>query len=276
MESLDAFRDQPLSSGAPQDVQSMREKLDEAWAALLGVSDEAAAIVEYERGQQRAWANRDGAFDHHFPPTVADPVTDRGRMWWAHSEWSTAQSPIELFGFWDNDASGVKFVGQIVWDDGDLLSGVVARARGIFGLGSDRLPPAGQYFSRPTASLVGDVAGATGGSPFIGLTDQWSKCWLTVSQTVFNAAGQKLATASEPRELFFLDGRFSDQVVPLPGTIAFPMTSFSIKPGDAISIVLEIAFSIQLEGDHALFRFGNWGGSVPAFFHTPQWMLDSA
>jgi hypothetical protein len=149
MESLDAFRDQPLSSGAPQDVQSMREKLDEAWAALLGVSDEAAAIVEYERGQQRAWANRDGAFDHHFPPTVADPVTDRGRMWWAHSEWSTAQSPIELFGFWDNDASGVKFVGQIVWDDGDLLSGVVARARGIFGLGSDRLPPRGAVLLAP-------------------------------------------------------------------------------------------------------------------------------
>jgi hypothetical protein len=213
-----------------------------------------------------------GKFDQDYVPIPYQPVVDQGMLWWARTSWWVPNDRIGLYAYWGD--GGVHFVGQLDYDDGDLWKGS-AGASAAFGLGTDRMPAAGRYISTPTADLFGEVMGFTGVNGPLNWGDDWCKCWLHTDQTLRNASGAIIGNGHEARNLIFYEDDGSFGVAPLPGTMLFPSVAFDLDPSQPLTVTLEVKFDFQLEGS-SMFRFGNFGGFVAAFFRTPQWTIRRA
>jgi hypothetical protein len=201
-----------------------------------------------------------------FPLTVSS--VDVGMWWWGQTNWWV---PTHLFGLTAFAQDGVRFRGQLNYDDGDLWFGS-AGTTSIYGIGSDRLPPQGWYRSTPRVNLWGEVWGFTGVSGPFSFGDNWSKCWLHANQKIRIEGGATIAEAHWFDTLLFFESDGSHGVRGLPGTFNFPDVFVYVVPNRPLVVELELKFDIQLEGSSA-FRFGNYGGWTEALFQAPQWSL---
>ncbi|MDQ1547528.1 MAG: hypothetical protein QOH69_2432 [Actinomycetota bacterium] len=269
------FRRHGDARKTPAEVREARRTIVGAWFRSLGVEDAAETVSKYGRERFDQLIQIAGRYDRFAPAPAPAPKKnlDIGEMWWAQTDYWAASSPIGTLAYFDSNAGGVNFVGQLDWDDGDLIITQLG-LRATFGLGTDRLPAPGTYWSRPPSTLMGDITGFTGMS-WPGFGDQWAKCWLNSSQTVRNKTGQILAQGAGSVRPVFLEDDGSYAVASLPGRLPLQDVSFDIVPGEVITITVEATFDIQLEGTSTI-RFGNLGGLVPAFVRIPQWTLTPA
>ncbi len=272
----EAGRWQEASNGLPpedvgDDVRKARSLVAVAQSKALGVEAEMSQVMSAGTARLRGTLSDYRRLDPNYVFVRPKPPVDVGVMWWGETDWWTPADRIGLYAYFDDAAGGVRFVGQIDYDDGDLWKGSVG-ARAIFGLGTNRMPPAGRYVSRPTSDLFGEVLGFTGLTTF---GDNWSKCWMHTDQTLRNASGAIVANAHAAQTLIFYEDDGSWGVTPLPGSLFFPEVAFDLDPTQPLTATLELKFDLQLEGV-SLFRFGNFGGFVAALFRTPQWTLAKA
>ena len=134
------------------------------------------------------------------------------------TRWWTPGNLLGLTAF--GAADGIHFRGQLNWDDGDLWFGGTGMTA-IYGIGSDRLPPAGWYRSIPRVNFWGEVWGFTGVSGPLSFGDNWSKCWVHASQKISVAGGPTIGQSHWWDTLLFFESDGSHGVRSLPGTVAF-------------------------------------------------------
>jgi hypothetical protein len=264
----------PLAVSTPEQ-RARRRELSAAFARTVGVEADFDEAVKLARERYVAVTGLGDLIHpaptfHPHPP----PVADVGVLWWGETAWWTPVDRIGLYAYFDDAAGGVSFVGQLDYNDGDLWKGS-AGATAVFGLGTDRMPPAGRYVSRPSTDLFGEVIGFTGVSGPFSFGDNWCKCWLHTDQTIRSDTGAIIGNGHAVQELLFLESDGDQRVTPLPGSLFFPPVGFNLDPTHALTITLELKFDLQLEGD-SLFRYGNYGGFVAALWRTPQWHIEQA
>ena len=257
-----------------KDGLEARRRMAIASARSLGVEDEVSVI---RADEQQRWTALTKLKDRRFVDIYkatgrVDPHADDGWFWWAETSAWLPSDRIGLSYYWDTPAGGYRFTGQMERDDGDLYKtelGVVAR----FGIGSNRLPPAGRYVSAPTGTFAGRIEGANGVNGPLSFADNWTKCWLGLVQTLRDPYGAIIAEAvSVPPALIFLESDGDLAVVDLPGQFSFPQITVDLVSGVALTAELTVKLGFQLEGE-SLFRFGDLGGLIPALILTPQWKL---
>jgi hypothetical protein len=130
------FRPLPPPSDA---LLLARKNVSRAWGRSAGIDSDVTAILDIERARRTKLRNATKLFDYPLPPITPRAVTNAGELWWAQTEWRIPQDRVGLYAYFDDSAGGVKFIGQLDYDDGDLWSSSVT-ATGTFALGTDRRP----------------------------------------------------------------------------------------------------------------------------------------
>jgi hypothetical protein len=145
-----------------------------------------------------------------------------------------------------------------------------------FGLGPDRMPRgnAVRFISNPFAEVYGQVSGLTSGGFYSG--DQWAKCWLNTSQTVYGGIPLPFhlpsAFGSETRTIIFIESTTS-QLSTFPGFFALPPVGILlVDRTQPIQVDLKFSFDFQLEGD-AQIDISGLGDSASAVLRTYQWNI---
>jgi hypothetical protein len=269
------------------DEREVRRRIREATVAAAHIDDALASRVHEDRRHRMKKvadeAPRNGLpFPPMFPVNNA-PVTDpsgQDELWWAQTTWSTDDPNIVMF--WEDD--GLHFAGEIVENDRDIYMRRSVNVLAQFGLGPDRISRSGQVTSVPPVNVVGTATGATLASSIYDFGDQWSKCWLNMSQTVYVQIpgisippfGDMLPIGSNStvKDLVFIEDNFGYESTYLPGPIYFPQVRFPIASGWTVGVDLEFWFDVQLDGDTSFMRFGENGSDFPSnLIQTPQWTL---
>lgn len=264
----------PSLPGVGPDLRRTRAEIAAAVAKLIGVESQVRDLQALGRERYALLTRRAAErFDVTYVPIVPH-VIDRGDLWWAHTDWWTPYEDHGIGAYFDDAKGGLSFYGEQAYDDGDLWKGS-AGAAAFFGLGTDRMPAAGRYLSRPVGDLAGQVIGFTGVNGPFSFGDNWCKCWLHTDQTVRSASGATIVNSHACENVLFLENDGDLALASLPGTLFFPPVAFDLDPGQALSITLEVKLDLQFDGE-ATFRFGNYRGLVAALFRTQQWHLEPA
>jgi hypothetical protein len=193
-------------------------------------------------------------------------------MWWAETS-TTLPNWLGLNCFFMDD--GIHLSGELDHAGGDLWAGSLS-VDGFYVLSPARMPGGTQtrFVSAPVCDLLGQVIGFTGNSGFLGIGgDQWSKCWLHVSQFVHHGiVPGPIAQATTGRNLIFLEDDVDYQETSLPGFLGFPPVEFDLDRSREVIVHTQVRFDFQLEGDSE-FRFGGVGHMNPAILRQFQWKL---
>ncbi|MGY1808131.1 hypothetical protein ACI8AF_12250 [Blastococcus sp. SYSU D00669] len=258
---------QPLSSAE----RGARERLQVAAQRGAPADEELGSLVRdaYASHYLLRDMGEDSLELPNYGVVTSTDTADIGMWWWGQTSWWTPGHLLGLTAFAQSD--GVHFRGQLDYDDGDLWFGS-AGVTAIYGIGSDRLPPAGWYRSAPRVNLWGEVWGFTGVNGPLSFGDNWSKCWLHANQKIMTEGGAIIAQNHWFDTLLFFDSDGLHGVRGLPGSFTFPEVFVHVLPDRPLVAELELKFDIQLEGSSA-FRFGNYAGWTEALFQASQWPL---
>jgi len=206
-----------------------------------------------------------------------------GTLWWASTSVSTTSPTAGALVVFFQDGV-LRFGGNIEVQSEDLQYASI-HVFAQFGLGPDRMPAGFNFVSNPFLNIFGGIDGAVFPS-FFDFGDQWSKCWLNMSQSVLtpvNFGGIPsnviLGSNSQSAALIFIESNFgiATQHYSFPGftglpTVNFPMYDFARTNG--IEIDLAINLDMQLVGDQSLLLFRTNGDTDS--LQTFQWDLQPA
>jgi hypothetical protein len=249
-----------------------------------------AHSIEKMRQERQLRFNKAQELYHNvkvFQPTVLglDPTpkdsSGIGTLFWAATSVSVA-SPTAgaLVAFFQDGL--LRFGGDIEVQSEDLHYGSM-HVFAQFGLGPDRMPEGLNFVSNPFINVFGILDGAVFPG-FFDFGDQWSKCWLTMTQTVLAPvtfdgipAYIILGTNSSTVALIFIESNFSIAMErhTFPGFIPLPPVNVqlnSLPRITGIEIDLAINFDMQLEGDQSSLLFHDSDGGTDSL-QTFQWDL---
>ena len=236
-----------------------------------------------------SWPQHNPVFLNEFPPTPPSPPATDHWFWWARTDCHVDRPYDARF-----TADGLRITGELRHRSGNLIFRNI-EATALFELQAERIPQSanGVWESQPQIELFGGITGhIPRGHFFVELPfiedpddDYWSKCWLNLSQTIFQVAfGEEptevlrgMGAASRP--LLILENSSNNNILShsesssvfaaMPGSIAMPpVTVRNINPGDNLWAALSITISTQMEGDGSMLRIG-----PDLVLRTFQWPL---
>jgi len=218
-------------------------------------------------------------------PGVPFSPSDGVDVWWAMTSWYYPSAEATVY----MDDDGVHLAASFESDDGDLHTFSI-RVVAHFGIGMDRLPALGRsYLSNPVFDVSGPAYGFAMHSGLYDFGDTWSKCWLTMKQTVFAfpisepspppppgvlqviaVVGQPVGVASDSRTVIFTETGDATHVN-LPGLMSLPATFFLPEGTASLLFELEWRFDIQIE-DGFLY-LGHRPEAPVCNVRHPQWRI---
>lgn len=190
------------------------------------------------------------------PVDFAPSSTDRAShdFWLANSQW---WHPGDADWRAEPREDGLHFTGHLTHDSGDLRFANFGSVS-FFELQPERIPASGSglWRSAPHVELFGGLVGQTiNGGFFSG--DQWSKCWLSLRQTIlqfgFGPNPVAIGQALGGRNLMFLEGESLTAFPRFSGFEGMPVLDFgNINGSLSLWAHLEVRFDIQVEGSGSL------------------------
>jgi hypothetical protein len=263
--------------------RQIRQDLRSSLLALTGLREEDAERIsklQRTRVEQIRDAIRPEDKPPHLLPLDPAPIAGEAELWWAQT-YITVFNVTGLIAFFQDD--GVHLAGSLVCRTDNLQKSNVTVVS-QFGLGPDRMPSGNgvQFISNPVAELYGQLSGLVRGNGYLDFGDQWAKCWLNTSQTLYSGIPLPFHIASgfssETRTLIFIERTVDAdaQWATFPGLFALPPVGILLTDRThPIQVDLQFSFDFQLEGD-AEIDIGVIGANDSAVLRTHQWKITPA